>query len=42
VKPLSLKGHLYARLYLALRGPAKALLKNMPQPMRRLLSKTVV
>ena len=41
VKPLSLKGHLYARLYLALRGPAKALLKNMPQPMRRLLSKTV-
>ena len=42
VKPLSLKGHLYARLYLALRGPAKALLKSMPQPMRRLLSKTVV
>lgn len=37
-KPLSLKGYLYARLYLAfLRGRAKALLKSVPQPLRRLM-----
>jgi CelD/BcsL family acetyltransferase involved in cellulose biosynthesis len=38
VKPLSLKGDLYARLYLAfLRPHAKAMLKAVPQPLRRLL-----
>jgi CelD/BcsL family acetyltransferase involved in cellulose biosynthesis len=37
-KPLSFKGYLYARLYLAfLRGRAKALLKSIPQPLRRLM-----
>jgi CelD/BcsL family acetyltransferase involved in cellulose biosynthesis len=38
VKPLSLKGQLYARVYLEfLRGRAKSLLKAVPQPLRRLL-----
>lgn len=38
VKPLSLAGHLYARIYLGfLRGWMKATLKKMPQPLRRLL-----
>jgi CelD/BcsL family acetyltransferase involved in cellulose biosynthesis len=37
-KPLSLKGHLYARLYLGfLRGRLKLLLKAMPPPLRRLM-----
>ena len=41
VKPLSLKGYLYARLYLAfLRGRAKTMLKTVPQPLRRLLRKS--
>jgi CelD/BcsL family acetyltransferase involved in cellulose biosynthesis len=38
VKPLSLKGNLYTRFYLTfLRPHAKALLKAVPQPLRRLL-----
>ena len=38
VKPLSVKGGLYARLYLAfLRPHAKTMLKAVPQPLRRLL-----
>jgi CelD/BcsL family acetyltransferase involved in cellulose biosynthesis len=38
VKPLSLKGDIYARFYLAfLRPHAKAMLKAVPQPLRRLL-----
>ena len=41
VKPLSLKGYLYARLYFAfLRGRAKTMLKTVPQPLRRLLRKS--
>jgi hypothetical protein len=38
VKPLSLAGHLYARVYLGfLRGRVKSALKAMPQPLRRLM-----
>src|SRR5207244_2064920 len=38
VKPLSLKGYIYARLYLGfLRGRVKAALKTMPQPLRRMM-----
>lgn len=40
VKPLSLAGHTYARLYLGLlRGHAKAALKSMPQSLRKLISR---
>jgi CelD/BcsL family acetyltransferase involved in cellulose biosynthesis len=38
VKPLSLAGHLYARVYLGfLRGRVKSALKAKPQPLRRLM-----
>jgi CelD/BcsL family acetyltransferase involved in cellulose biosynthesis len=40
VKPLSVKGYLYARIYLGfLRSRLKSALKAMPQPMRRLMRK---
>lgn len=42
VKPLSLAGHVYTRLYLgSLRGKAKAVLKALPQPLRRAVSRGV-
>jgi CelD/BcsL family acetyltransferase involved in cellulose biosynthesis len=39
--PVSAKGHFYARIYLGfLRGRLKSALKSVPQPVRRLLSKS--
>jgi CelD/BcsL family acetyltransferase involved in cellulose biosynthesis len=43
VKPVSAKGHLYARVYLGfLRRHIKTAMKSMPQPLRRLLAEGYV